>query len=175
MFEAKLKIKELKDKLFILEHPNGKTVNEIIIQKLKEESETQIPPEIQGAEIDGQFSYDRAHTASLIVGQPSLAQEVTVLFADSPCNIYVCPNDQIGLADKIMTQIANYIQVNEESVGFTPQVGKLCLAKSNDDGEWYRAACVKYEVRMEKITFLVYAKSRNSYRLFEREASLTRS
>ena len=39
---------EEKDKTFVLKHPNGKTLNEIIKEKLSEASETAVPREIQG-------------------------------------------------------------------------------------------------------------------------------
>ena len=40
--------KENGNAAFIVEHANGKTVNDIIKTKLQEKSETQIPPTIQG-------------------------------------------------------------------------------------------------------------------------------
>ena len=40
--------KENGNAAFIVEHANGKTVNDIIKAKLQEKSDTQIPPTIQG-------------------------------------------------------------------------------------------------------------------------------
>ena len=49
LFEANLTIKEITDKKsLIVEHPNGRTANEIINEKLRESSETKIPSDIQG-------------------------------------------------------------------------------------------------------------------------------
>ena len=41
-----------KNKKFVLKHPNGKTVNQIIKEKLSEASGTTVPPEIQGEKVD---------------------------------------------------------------------------------------------------------------------------
>jgi hypothetical protein len=78
----------------------------------------------------------------LVSDQPELEQEVTVMFADSPVRIFVCPNNQIGLAAKITEQVLTYCAIDETMVGFGPQIGKVCLAKSMDDDSWYRGACI---------------------------------
>jgi hypothetical protein len=133
---------EVKDKNFILKHPNGKTLNEIIKEKLSEGSATAIPREIQGEEIDGQFNYDKAHLAALVPDKPDLLQNVYILHTESPQQIFVCPENQIGLAEKLSEQCETYANIDKEMVGHSPSKGKLCLAKSKTDDSWYRAACI---------------------------------
>jgi hypothetical protein len=90
----------------------------------------------------GQINYDQVHLAALVADQPDLEQDVIVMFADSPVRIFVCPSNQIGLAAKITEQVQTYCAIDENMVGFGPQVGKVCLAKSMEDDSWYRGACV---------------------------------
>lgn len=125
----------------------------LISGKLAEES-PEIPPKIQGEELGGCFDYNRAHTASL---NPDEAEtEVCVLFADSPCRIFVCPVSQIGLAEKIMEQVANFCAIDESLTGFGPKKGQLCLAKSAEDDSWYRAACQETDGQIFDIFFVDY-------------------
>ena len=136
---------EAKDKKFILKHPNGKTVNAIIKEKLHEPSDTAIPREIQGEEVDGQFNYDRVHIAALVPDKPDLLQEVVILHTESPQQIFVCPQNQIGLAETLTGKCEEYANIDKSMVGFSPAVGKICLAKASDEG-WYRAACISVNV-----------------------------
>ena len=104
--------------------------------------EAVVAPEIQGEEIGGQFSYDKALVANLVPDDPNLEQEVFILYADSPCGIFVCPKSQIGSADQIFAQVNSFAGIDPDMVGYGPTVGKLCLAKSMEDGQWYRGACI---------------------------------
>ena len=161
---------------FIVEHANGKTINDIIKAKLKEESDTVVPSTIQGsysvyyldsmrvfyvytlfvgAGIDGQFNYDKAHICEL-KSNPGEEQTAYALYADSPQRLFFCPANQIGIAEKLGNQIENYAKINENMTGFGPGVGKLCLAKSNDDGSWYRGACLGQEADTFEIFFVDY-------------------
>jgi len=133
---------EEKDKTFVLKHPNGKTLNEIIKEKLSEASETAVPREIQGEEVDGQFNYDKAHLAALVPDKPDLLQNVFILHTESPQQIFVCPENQIGLAEKLSEQCEAYANIDKAMVGHSPSKGKLCLAQSKQDDSWYRAACI---------------------------------
>ena len=130
------------DKTHVLKHLNGKTVNEIIAQKLAETSDSIIPPDVQGAEIDGQYDYNKAHIAALAETEDE--QDVFVLHADSPTRIYVCPSNQIGFAENITAEVNQFGDLG--MAGHSPNRGKLCLAKSLDDDSWYRAACVEFKV-----------------------------
>jgi len=131
-----------RSKKLVLKHPNGKTVNEIIKMKLSEGSATAVPREIQGEEVDGQFSYDKAHIAALVPDKPDLGQNVYILHTESPQQIFVCPENQIGLAEKLAEQCETYANIDKDMVGHSPSKGKLCLAKSKEDDSWYRAACI---------------------------------
>merc|ERR1712025_1421873 len=133
---------EEKDKTFVLKHPNGKTLNEIIKEKLSEASETAVPREIQGEEVDGQFNYDKAHLAALVPDKPDLLQNVYILHTESPQQIFVCPENQIGLAETLSEQCENYANIDKAMVGYSPSKGKICLAQSKQDESWYRAACI---------------------------------
>ena len=113
-------------------------------------------PLAAGAEIDGQFNYDKAHICEL-KSEPGLEQDAYVMYADSPARIFVCPSNQIGIADKLSNQITNYAQLDPKMTGFGPGIGKLCLAKSNEDEAWYRGACLAQENQDHyKIFFVDY-------------------
>lgn len=46
----------------------------------------------------------------------------------------------------IMEQVRNYAAATEADFrGFRPNSNKMCVAKSSDDGQWYRAACLAQE------------------------------
>ena len=105
---------EAKDKKFILKHPNGKTVNTIIKEKLSEPSDTAVPREIQGEEADGQFNYDRVHIAALVPDKPDLLQEVVILHTESPQQIFVCPKNQIGLAETLVGKCEEYANIDKK-------------------------------------------------------------
>ena len=68
------------------------------------------------------------------------------MFANSPSNIFVCPQNQIGLSEKMTIKLEEYANISNEMVGFSPNVGKVCLAKSKEDDAWYRGACTNFEV-----------------------------
>ena len=148
---------EAKDKKFILKHPNGKTVNTIIKEKLSEPSDTAVPREIQGEEADGQFNYDRVHIAALVPDKPDLLQEVVILHTESPQQIFVCPKNQIGLAETLVGKCEEYANIDKSMVGFSPSVGKICLALASDEG-WYRAACISVNVSKKSKFLLTYDK-----------------
>ncbi len=133
--------------MYVLNHPNGSTLNKIITEKLREKLEdgAKVAPEVQGAELGGQFSYDKAHVASLSTKDPNLKQDVVVLHAESPCNIFVCPENQIGLAENIAIQVKKYTDIDPGAVGHGPSLGKVCLAKSTEDDQWYRGVCIGFE------------------------------
>jgi len=164
-FENKLKqllpilndfeVVEAKDKKFILKHPNGKTVNTIIKEKLSEPSDTAVPREIQGEEADGQFNYDRVHIAALVPDKPDLLQEVVILHTESPQQIFVCPKNQIGLAETLVGKCEEYANIDKSMVGFSPSVGKICLALASDEG-WYRAACISVNGEEYEMFFVDY-------------------
>ena len=96
------------------------------------------------------------HIASLVKNDPNLEQKVMVLYAENPQNIFVCPSNQIGLADKIATQVDNYANIDENMVGFAPKIGKMCVAQSTDDDGWYRGACVGFVEDKFEIFFVDY-------------------
>ena len=141
---------------YILSHPNGAKVNDIIVKKLKEEVDTPVPAEIQGQVGPCQFDYDKVHLATLNANDPNLEQKVVVLNASSPTNIYVCPIDQIGVAETIAEKVLAYAKIDENMTGFAPGFGKMCLAKSLEDGEWYRGACIEIIDDKFKIFFVDY-------------------
>ena len=63
MLHADLIIKDVKEdggvRKYVVGHPNGTLVNEIVSKKLNEEMDTPIPFEIQGQEMGGHFDYVR--------------------------------------------------------------------------------------------------------------------
>ena len=79
-----------------------------------------------------------------------------VLYAENPQNIFVCPSNQIGLAENIATQVDNYAKIDENMVGFAPKIGKMCVAQSMDDDGWYRGACVGFDEDKFVIFFVDY-------------------
>jgi len=160
LLHADLIIKDVKEdggvRKYVVGHPNGTLVNEIVSKKLNEEMDTPIPFEIQGQEMGGHFDYNNGHIASLIKNDPSLEQNVMVLYAENPQNIFVCPSNQIGLASEIATQVDNYAKIDENMVGFAPKIGKMCVAQSMDDDGWYRGACVGFDEDKFVIFFVDY-------------------
>ena len=66
LLHAGLVVKEVKEdggvKKYVVEHPNGSLINEIISKKLNEEMDTPIPFEIQGQEMGGHFDYVRIYS-----------------------------------------------------------------------------------------------------------------
>ena len=92
--------------------------------------------------MDGQFNYDKAHLAALVPDKPDLLQNVFILHTESPQQIFVCPENQIGLAEKLSEQCEAYANIDKAMVGHSPSKGKLCLAQSKQDDSWYRAACI---------------------------------
>ena len=85
------------------------------------------------------------------------------MYADSPARIFVCPSNQIGIADKLSNQITNYAEIDPKMTGFGPGIGKLCLAKSNEDEAWYRGACLSQEKDEYRIFFVDYGFEVNVY------------
>jgi len=114
-----------------------------------------VPREIQGEELDGQFNYDQVHIAALVADKPDLLQEVTILHTESPQQIFVCPKNQIGLAETLIEKCEEYANIDKSMVGFSPAVGKICLAKASDDG-WYRAACISVQGDEYEMFFVDY-------------------
>jgi len=145
-----------KDNKFVLKHPNGKNLNEIIKEKLSEVSDTVVPREIQGEEVDGQFNYDKAHLAALVPDKPDLLQNVYILHTESPQQIFVCPENQIGLAETLSEQCENYANIDKAMVGYSPSKGKICLAQSKQDDSWYRAACIDIKGEEYEMFFVDY-------------------
>ena len=92
----------------------------------------------------------------MIKNDASLEQNVMVLYAENPQNIFVCPSNQIGLAENIATQVDNYAKIDENMVGFAPKIGKMCVAQSMDDDGWYRGACVGFDEDKFVIFFVDY-------------------
>ena len=90
--------------------------------------------------MDGQFSYDKAHVCELKISNEE--QMAFSMFANSPQRLFFCPANQIGIAETMANQVENYAKIDETMTGYGPGIGKLCLAKSNDDGSWYRGACL---------------------------------
>ena len=90
--------------------------------------------------MDGQFSYDKAHVCELKISNEE--QMAISMFANSPQRLFFCPANQIGIAETMANQVENYAKIDETMTGYGPGIGKLCLAKSNDDGSWYRGACL---------------------------------
>ena len=91
--------------------------------------------------MDGQFSYDKAHVCELKC-KPDEEQLAFAMYANSPQRLFFCPANQIGIAETMANQVENYAKIDETMTGYGPGIGKLCLAKSNDDGSWYRGACL---------------------------------
>ena len=63
LLHAGLTIKDVKEdggvKKYVVVHPNGRLINEIVSKKINEEMDTPIPFEIQGQEMGGHFDYVR--------------------------------------------------------------------------------------------------------------------
>ncbi len=136
----------------ILEHPNGKTINEITQEKLQPHRE---PGDMQGIHfvaknapgkhrergldvsgkvLGGGFEYDSCHVCDL---HPSAEQDVIVLHAESPHIFFVTPVAQIGPWKTLNEKITSYLSVCGAPPGCLPIRGRVCLAKASDD-EWYR-------------------------------------
>ena len=63
---------------------------------------------------------------------------------ESPSQIFVCPANQIGLAEHLLDQIRAYVAaVGDKYLGAAPVPNHLCIAKSQEDEQWYRAVCCK--------------------------------
>ena len=46
--------------------------------------------------------------------------DVIVLFADSPARIFVCPINQVGLAEELTLQIEKFVAIDEKLTGAIP-------------------------------------------------------
>lgn len=162
LFESPLTIQRMKDGngvtvtssnqedvKYVLVHPNGKTIQDIIQDKLNETSEEASKGDIQGGTIEGLYDYNKCHFAEIKYnvsekGSTHIEQDVIVLSAESPTEIFVCPTDQIGLAEDLQDQIRNYVAaVGDNYLGAAPIPNHLCIAKSVEDEQWYRAVCYK--------------------------------
>ena len=162
LFESPLSIKRITDEngvsitsskaedvKYVLVHPNGKTIQEIIQKKLTEKEDQASKGDIQGGTIEGLYDYNKCHFAELKFdssesGAKHVEQDVIILNAESPTEIFVCPTDQIGLAENLQDQIRNYVAaVGDNYLGAAPIPNHLCIAKSVEDEQWYRAVCYK--------------------------------
>ena len=137
------------DLKYVLMHPNGKTIQNIIQDKLNEKNEEASKGDVQGGTIEGTYDYNKCHFAEIIFdpavkGYETLEQDIIILNAESPSQIFVCPSNQIGLAEDLGDQIRAYVAaVGDDFLGAAPIPNHLCIAKSADDDQWYRAVCCK--------------------------------
>ena len=136
---------------------------QIIQDKLSEKGEQVSRGDVQGATVEGLFDYNKCHFAELKFeesnsGGESLEQEVIILNAESPSQIFVCPTNQIGLAEHLQDQIRAYVAaVGGSYLGTAPQPNRLCIGKSKDDDQWYRAVCSKEKGQdMYELMFVDY-------------------
>merc|ERR1719328_946830 len=162
LFESPLTIQRMKDGngvtvtssnqedvKYVLIHPNGKTIQDMIQDKLNETTEEASKGDIQGGTIEGLYDYNKCRFVELKCNSSDSAaqyieQDVIVLSAESPTEIFVCPTDQIGLAEDLQDQIRNYVAaVGDNYLGAAPIPNHLCIAKSVEDEQWYRAVCYK--------------------------------
>lgn len=134
---------------YVLMHPNGKTIQNIIQDKLNEKNEEASKGDVQGGTIEGTFDYNKCHFAEIIFdpalkGYETVEQDIIILNAESPSQIFVCPSNQIGLAEDLLDQVRAYVAaVGDNFLGAAPVPNHLCIAKSEDDDQWYRAVCCK--------------------------------
>ena len=137
------------DLTYVLLHPNGKTIQDIIKEKMLEKDGEISKGDVQGGTIEGMYDYNKCHFAEIkfdpnIKGFEILEQDVVILNAESPTQIFVCPSNQIGLAEHLQDQIRSYVAaVGDNFMGAAPIPNHLCIAKSMDDEQWYRAVCCK--------------------------------
>jgi len=143
LFEVSLSVKAIENQKFVVSHPNGSLINDLIAAKLKEDMDAPIPHNIQGQEMGNEFNYDKVYTASLNANDPNTSQSAIVLHAESPTSIYICPLNQVGVADNVASQVNAYAEIDPKMVGYAPSIGKLCVVKSKEDDGWYRGACVQ--------------------------------
>merc|ERR1712142_183598 len=149
IFELGLEVTEItttkgEERRYVLKHPNGQTVGDILSKKIREPADQKAAPgQVQGMEVGGQFNYERCHFAELRMSEPKEErQEVVVLHVESPTEIYVCPLDQIALAETLREQIRNYVGAVEASFRyFRPSYKRMCIAQASDE-QWYRATCL---------------------------------
>jgi len=144
IFESGLTVTDIREEnRHVLTHPNGKTVGQIITQKIAEPAKDRSRGEIQGMEVGGGFNYEKCTFAELKV-DPSAKQEVLVLHVGGPQEVYVTPCDQLAAVDTLMEQVRNYAAATEANFrGFRPAVGRMCVAQASEDKQWYRAACLE--------------------------------
>lgn len=59
--------------------------------------------------------------------------------------ISVCHNDpeKIKSIDGLSQKIGSYLKETKDAAGYSPEVNELCLGYVEDEGQWYRAKCVK--------------------------------
>ena len=74
LFEVSLSVKAIENQKFVVSHPNGSLINDLIAEKLKEEMDAPIPHNIQGQEMGNEFNYDKVYTAALNVNDPNTSQ-----------------------------------------------------------------------------------------------------
>ena len=121
---------------YVLVHPNGKTIHQIIQDKLNEKNEEASKGDVQGGTIEGTYDYNKCHFAEIIFdpavkGYETLEQDIIILNAESPSQIFVCPSNQIGLAEDLVDQIRAYVAaVGDNFLGAAPIPNHLCIAKS---------------------------------------------
>ena len=142
IFESPLTVTKLTENgmRYVLTHPNGKTIQQIIQDKLNEKGDDASRGDIQGATIGGSFDYNKCHFAELNCN--ATEELVIVLNAESPAQIFVCPCNQIGLAEHLQDQIQSYVAATGGNfLGASPEPNHLCIAQSQDDNQWYRAVC----------------------------------
>ena len=132
---------------YVLLHPNGKTIQNIIQDKISEKDDNASKGDVQGGTIEGMFDYNKCHFAEIQYDEKckdNPSQDVIILNAESPTEIFVCPTNQIGLAEDLSDQVRAYVAaVGDNYLGAAPLPNHLCIAKSEEDDQWYRAVCCK--------------------------------
>ena len=132
---------------YVLLHPNGKTIQNIIQDKMNEKDDNASKGDVQGGTIEGMFDYNKCHFAEIQYDEKckdNPSQDVIILNAESPTEIFVCPTNQIGLAEDLSDQVRAYVAaVGDNYLGAAPVPNHLCIAKSEEDDQWYRAVCCK--------------------------------
>jgi len=108
------------------------------------------------SEVIKQFDYDKTHVETLVLNKPEMVQDVAILAAESPQKIFVCPENKMELCLDLSDLCEKFANIDKNVTGFSPSMGKLCLAKSSEDGAWYRAACLKVDGDDHEMYFVDY-------------------
>ena len=136
----------------VLQHEDGRTVNEIVKAKVEEPDDIAGRGRVQGQSLAGEVSYDKAHVAELKV-DPEKSQQALNLHVESPTALFLTTPSQFDGWAILNEKIAAYVEMEaKSSAGFSPIMGHVCLAKASDDS-WYRGVSVGQEENGKSLIF----------------------